>query len=296
MTEKLSFIICTLKYKENGGGVLWLNRLAVRLRDLGHRVRLGAIDQRLWFKSQFKPQVLSGPATRFPVLRFNACVGDSIVVYPEIFPGNPLGAKNVVRWLLNKPGLNSPYIPVPGEMYFKAGDFSDDPDLTGGAPLLSAWQVNPIYANRGYRERSGTCYLMRKGKGRQIVHDLDESICVDGKSHAEMAEVFNRTHTFYCYDEMSLYASYAAICGCLSIVIPGYFQSHEQYVATRRIARYGISYGFDNIQHARSTSHLVAGLLAEMERESEETIFRFIDLTRERFSEPQASAGTKFSR
>jgi hypothetical protein len=169
-------------------------------------------------------------------------------------------------------------------MYFKAGNFSDDLAVTGGAPLLTAWQINPVYSNRGSVNRSGTCYMIRKGRDRDIVHDLDRSICLDGKSHAEIADTFNRCEVFYCYDEMTMYSQYAALCGCLSVVIPKYFTSHDDYVTTRRIARFGVSYGFDHFDHARATQHLVAGLLEEMARESDATIERFVELTQERFA------------
>jgi hypothetical protein len=55
-----------------------------------------------------------GPGLRTPVLstaiekrrRFER--REPIVIYPEVVPGNPLGAQIVVRFLLNKPGLLNP--------------------------------------------------------------------------------------------------------------------------------------------------------------------------------------------
>ena len=39
-------------------------------------------------------------------------LSDLIVIYPEIVFGNPLGAKNVVRWFLHNPGFFS------GKIYY----------------------------------------------------------------------------------------------------------------------------------------------------------------------------------
>lgn len=291
MSARLDYVICAPTYNENNGGSLFLHRLAVRLQELGHSVRLAPQPRlsepgrRARLKALVSPPRFdAAPGAAIPWVRGKKAIGNAIVVYPEVVLGNPLGAQNVVRWLLNKPGLLHSFLPVPGEMYFKAGDFSDDPALTGGAPLLTAWRVNPVYADPGEVRRSGTCYMIRKGADRDIVHDLRGSIRLDGKSHAEIADTFRRTETFYCYDEMTMYAQYAAVCGCLSIVIPKYFASHDDYVATRKIARFGVSYGFDHVAHARATRHLVAGLLEEMARESDATIDRFVELTQRRFA------------
>ncbi len=294
-TKRLDYVVCAPSFNETNGGSLFLHRLAGRLQELGHSVQLSPMPplskpgRRARLSGLlFPPKFAKPPGVHPDWLRRGRSVGDAIVVYPEVVQGNPLGAKYVVRWLLNKPGLLHPFRPTSGEMYFKAGNFSDDPSLTGGAPLLTAWQINPVYSNRGSVNRSGTCYMIRKGRDRDIVHDLRGSVCLDEKSHAEIADAFNSTDTFYCYDEMTMYAQYAALCGCLSIVIPKYFASHDDYIATRRIARFGVSYGFDHFDHARATQHLVAGLLEEMACESDATIDRFVDLTQRRFAGAQS--------
>lgn len=291
VAKRLEYIIVAPAYDENNGGSLFLHRLAERLQELGHSVQLSLqgpiypLSRRKRLSAFIFPAKRTiGPGSNLKWLRQGQSIGDAIVVYPEVVPGNPLGAKHVVRWLLNKPGLVHPFVETQGEMYFKAGNFSDDPTLTGHAPLLTAWRINPVYSNRLSTDRSGTCYMVRKGRDRDIVHELEGSICLDGKSHTEIAEIFNRSEVFYCYDEMTMYSQYAALCGCLSVVIPKYFTSHEDYIATRRIARFGVSYGFDHFDHARATQHLVAGLLEEMAAESDMTIDHFVELTQRRFA------------
>jgi hypothetical protein len=284
------YIVCTPSFDVNIGGSLFLHGLAVRLQKMGHRVALTPLPRyyemgrRAWLKAFLvPPKCESAPGTTFKVVRRREINENAIVIYPEIVKGNPLGARNVVRWLLNKPGLLHPFEPALGEIYFKAGNFCEDVSLTGGAPLLTCWEVNPVYYNRGEPSRTSTCYMVRKGSDRELNRHPEGAICLDGRTHAEIAEVFNKSHTFYCYDEMTLYAQYAAICGCISVVVPKYFSNHDEYVATRSIARYGVSYGFEHIDHARSTQHLVRGLLQELELQNLETVERFVEITIQRF-------------
>ena len=82
--------------------------------------------------------------------------------------------------------------------------------------------------------RSGSCYLVRKGRDKTPVHPPD-AIRVDGLPHEEVAKIFARCERFYCYDEATMFSQFAVLCGCLSIVIPGIYQSRADWVAARPI-------------------------------------------------------------
>ena len=80
-----------------------------------------------------------------------------------------------------------------------------------------------------------------------------------------------------------MYSQFAALTGCLSVVVPGMYASREEWVAAHEIAKYGVAYGFDDLDHARTTQHLLPDMLAEKETKSLETVERFVALTHERF-------------
>lgn len=243
-----------------------------------------------------KPSLLFGSGRRFlnPDLStrladFDDMRSDTIVVYPEIRLGNPMLAKNIVRWLLYKPGVQHPYAFTDNEMFFTAGAMSDIPELTGGAPELVMWQRNPIYRNEMRPDRQGACFLVRKGQAKSRIPETQDAICIDGKSHEEIAKIFNRSTVFYSYDEASFYSQYAAICGCDSVVVPGLYGSREEWTQAHPIARFGVAYGLDDIAHARESRHLVEGLLAAKEEEGRQSVRAFIEATQDRFGSKSAT-------
>lgn len=291
MTSCPTYIVYAPPYDANNGGAIFLHRLVDVLRRSGERAFLWPMAplQRQGIRNRLRKLVRSDDFTvasemNTPVATRGDLGQDSIVVYPEIVSGNPLRAKNVVRWLLYKPGaLQGPIKYGADEMFFTASPFADDIGLTGGAQSLFLWSINSSYCDLGKHNRSGSCYMMRKGHERPIVHDLEASRRVDGLSHGELALIFNECETFYCYDDATMYSHYAAICGCLSIVIPWRYDSRKDWVRDRPIARYGIAYGFDDIEHARATRHLVYDYLKEKEQEGLETAASFIVTTKKRF-------------
>jgi hypothetical protein len=231
-----------------------------------------------------KPNFNRLPGGNTPIARVDDLDDDMIVIYPEIILGNPLDATNVARWLLYKPGLLHPFEFGPDEMFFKASDFSDDVSLTGGAQLLYMTSINSCYRDYDKPNRQGSCYMIRKGKGISLIHNLEGSHNIDGLTHEETAKAFNECEFFYCYDEATMYSQYAAICGCTSIVIPVHYQCREDWVRDRPIARYGVAYGMEDIEHARATRHQLLDYLVERKRSSLETVATFVIATKKHFN------------
>jgi hypothetical protein len=133
-----------------------------------------------------------------------------------------------------------------------------------------------IYNTNGASDqRSGSAYCVRKGNGKQLQHDLNNSILIDGKSHAEVADIFKRVKTFYSYDTTTTYSHFAVLCGCDSVVIPDPGVSEIEWREDPK-DRYGIAYGLDNIESARMTAHLVKPMLMEYQKNSVKSVLSFI--------------------
>ena len=298
MAVRPNYLIHAARWDPQSGGGIFLHMLCHTLRQLGEDATIWP-----WYRSPArgplarlgdvvrKPRLLVGGDRQFLNPELDTAVAthadfrsETIVVYPEIRLGNPMGATNVVRWLLYKPGLENPYRFTENEMFFRVGEICDIPEITGGAQDLVMWRRDPAYRNENRPDRKGACFLVRKGHDKARIPETADAIQIDGKSHAEVAAIFNACDTFYSYDEASFYSQFAAICGCDSIVIPGLYASREEWTKEHQVSRYGIAYGIDDIDHARATRHLVDGLLADKEAEGVESVKAFVAATQERFA------------
>ncbi len=284
----------------NNGGSIFVHRLVHELRALGEQAYIYPMPEeeptgrramlRHWLdrlfgrgKSSRKP-FNTGKDFDTPLYTGATLPENAIVIYTEYTAGNPLGAANVARWLLYKPGyLGRPKTFAKDELFFKGSDFSDDPSISGGAQLLQLFWTNPCYRDLGYPNRSGSCYMMRKRENEGVEHSIEGSVNVDGLSHEDLAEVFNRCETFYCYDDATMYSQYAALCGCDSVVIPWHYPSRKEWAAARPIGTYGVAYGLDDLEHARRTRPLLAANLQQLEEDGLSTVRSFVSVTKARF-------------
>ncbi|MCI5074715.1 hypothetical protein [Oricola sp.] len=299
--DRPNYIVYASSYDPDGGGSIFLHQLVHALNSLGeeaylwpwHRPPGRSLD---WTSFRHGLRVLRGRTPRAvwepfavstdlntPLATARDLRSSSIVVYPEVTLGNPLKATNVVRWLLYRPGLRDPYAFTKDEMFFRVGEICDIPEITGGATDLFVWTVNPAYRDEGRSDRAGACYLVRKGANTPRIPETANAVQIDGMSHGEIAEIFNRSTIFYSYDEASFYSQYAALCGCLSVVVPSRYSCREEWVRNHPPGRYGIAYGLDDLTHARATRHLVEGYLRQQEKDGQRTVQRFVDLTQARF-------------
>jgi hypothetical protein len=159
-----------------------------------------------------------------------------IIVYPETVYGNPLGGKNVVRYFLHNPGYWTGKVDYgEGELYFRysnsfARDFIPMKGSVVSPHLITIYTTPSCYNLEGAsKERKGTAYLVRKGAYKPIIHDLSDSIKIDGKSHKEIAEIFKQVDTFISYDAATAYNRFALLCGCKSVIILGEDETPSTY-------------------------------------------------------------------
>jgi hypothetical protein len=292
MTTRPRYVVHAPSYTSTSGGTLVLHWLARILHEMGEQVVISPMQifpqnglrrkLRVWMAP---PPYEQEPGSPVPVSRVWRARRNDIVLYPEIAQHNVLRARNVAWWLLNRPSLFNIRVSAgPRDVFFTYDPRCDEPELTGGKTQpLFLFKMNQIYRRTNFGPRKGSCYLLRKGHAKPIVHDLAGSVLIDDMSHEEVARVFNERETFYCYDEMSSYAQFAAVCGCTSIVIPGLFADREAYVENYPLSRYGVAYGDADIAHALATQDQVAGYLLQCERDGIDTVRAFVDLTKRRF-------------
>lgn len=288
----MKYIVSAPSYEDHNGGAIFLHMLASTLNALGEEAYIWPMPdvyqpsmrkrlQRLVRRPTFE----TAPDLNTPIFRGKTAPDDAIVVYPELLLGNPMQAKNVVRWILYKPGELHPYEFTKDEMFFHCGEMFDVPELTGGAPELVMWRRNRTYRNENRPDRKGVCYIVRKGAAKPRLPETEDpsAIQIDHMSHAEINDIFNRCETFISYDEATMYSQFAAICGCDSIIVPGFFKSPEHWMASHPLAGNGVAYGFEHLEHARATRDKVIEMMDQKEQDSIETVKNFIKLTKERF-------------
>lgn len=290
-------IVFAPSYDENIGGVIWLHKLCHLLNNCGMQSYIFPYfdnngDQNCYKKDYLKNKLDMLAANiklnsfyDTPVLDECSYLYDLdswAVVYPEIVAENPLNAKNIIRWFLHYPGFHTGIVSYgKEELYFKSdlqmtdcnyeGSKTSDIALKVGNYPLDIYNMINVSSTR-----SGTAYCIRKGKRKKIVHDLDDSILIDGKSHEEIAKIFKNVKMFISYDEHTAYSTFAVLCGCISVVIPVENISEDMWRGDYK-NRYGIAYGYENITKASLTSHLVLEHILEEEKKEKETIKSFLD-------------------
>lgn len=256
MNKSAKFVIYTPQLNFKTGGIVVLHKLAHELIKRGCQTFLF---------------VYNGAPLKNDFCNDFASLQDldeaTIVIYPETIEGNPLNAKNVVRWMLCDLGVhgNKEIFQTWGldDLVFHYSSFNP---IYGQRPLemlLTSW-MDPKVKNYNL-PRSGSCYLFKKAsrfhQEIQLNHPKD-AILIDQCSMEEIIEIFNQKEYFYCYDPYSFYDTIALACGCIPIIYPLANVSRKGWLKTRTsyeiILQHqedvsGIAYGIEGIGYAKET-------------------------------------------
>lgn len=289
-------------YNETSGGAIVLHRLVHLINQLDgftayvvppklEKVRIESIDRYLGAFSKYislkidSLKYKTNPQWDTPIVRSLTKTEreNSIVVYPEITFGNPLRAKNIVRWFLHQPGYFTGEIYFgTNELFYKFNEGIKEFKLFNSK--LSNNELKVIYYPIDIynkidlpKIKKGTCHAIRKGAHKPEVHPAD-SILIDGLSHNEVADIFKKSERFICYDDYTAYSLFAVLCGCQSIVVPDENTAIEQWYP-KESDRYGIAYGFssEQLEWAQNTSHLVKDHILEEHKRSEDCVVSFLN-------------------
>ena len=297
-----NFLIVAPSYDENVGGIVVLHKLCHLLNERGVTSYilpyednyllnsgniLGSIYAifKQYIKLRFTRYKLNAEFNTPLLTKVPVDIDDPswVVIYPEVINGNPLNAKRIVRWFLHQPGFHSGNIFFgPGELHVKYNSAIYDfqfPDCTLAIDHLKIIHYPTNFYNQTdvLMQRKGTAYCLRKGKDKELVHDLMDSVLIDGKSHAEIAKIFKSVDRFISYDTLTAYSRFAALCGCTSIVVPDSGVSIDDWYPNDK-DRCGISYGFnhESILEANATRHLVSSQIQDEELQCSNDITRFL--------------------
>lgn len=297
----MKFIIYTPFYDENSGGIIVLHKLARLLRQLGMQVllwhetnpfsvsSLRQLEQKVRYWRRLKFQSFRYVPPYSLSLARKQDVSDAIVIYPEVVAGNPLKAKRVVRWLLYTPGVHTGVIDFSSDdLFFYYLKEYDYPSLNRfpDNQLFIADYLSDIYRQSNFGSRNGSCFMIRKGKER--IHDLHpvDAIQVDGLSHRQMADVFNRCEFFFSYDLYTMYSVYACMCGCKSVVLPVEGMSMEDWHFSSE-SRFGVAYGIDDVPRAVATRENLLQQIQLFEENNLSSVRFFLRRCREFFQKKQ---------
>jgi len=224
-----------------------------------------------------------------------SALNDTITIYPEVISGNPFNAKNVVRYVLYYPGWHAgdkeyeekELVITYNHEFVKNTKYDKSFILTVLDPKLS------IMKNTG-QQRDKIGLLVRKSKDFDYKMNVLKSyknlinlpiISIDDiinkcNNLNELSEIYNQITLFISFDNHSYHSIMAALCGCQSVVIPSEDLSSEEFY---NVQKYGVAYGFENIDFAKLTQGKMIENLKAMDQNTFIQCAQFVELVKNHF-------------
>lgn len=284
------YYIYALDYRRNSAGIRVMHALCDALIRSGYEAYALA--------NVCNPALMT-PRLTTEVINLHRQQGvEPIVVYPEVVGGNPLEGNVVVRYLLNRPG----FLNVVGDGEFAADDiiyaYTKDLQMPGEPDdqvmFMPPFDMSVFRMSEdvGKRVPGKICYY--QGRGAQA--SIDPALLAENSveitptfpaSWEEMADLFQTCEYFYCTESSAL-AGEAALCGCVSVVLPNEWAPHV--IGMSESKGLGVAWGLEpeQLEWARKTLPLFRERMIQQETEFWKALDSFIDVTQRRVIEFKA--------
>ena len=298
----MKFVIMSLP-NETGGAIVRENLCRI-LRELGHDAKI--IMPQVGSNSNKMPYFLThtkfvftniiGRAIKGTLFNMEGCKlkllpfvdKNTIVVYPQLTFGNPLKAKKVVRWFLHcNPHIDNSKAFGENDLFFTYREVFNDFSLNPTCRTLYTAHIDlDLYKRTNFGERKGKCYIVRKGELREDLPKEFDGPIIDNLPEEEKVRIMNECEYCISFDTQTAYSSIAALCGCVSVVVPEPGKSRGDYIKEGDSHNsLGRAYGFseEEIAYARSTMDKVRESYEQKNNESVEQVKNFVEVCKEYF-------------
>ena len=269
---KKPFIIYTYDYSPGVGGIKVMHKLCDILNNMGYEAYLMPIHIREDF---YVCDDYNTPLITQEVLDD---LDNAIVIYPEGIKYNPLNAKNVVRWILGPSRQEDAETYSKSDLIYWYMDYYCTEYLGQVENKLFISEFHDdMFLNHNWN-REGSCYTFRKSNPTQLIHPSNSIfIPFEGAGNLTgLVELFNKTEKFYSYDTYTFLSVQAAMCGCISIVVPDPNITKEQWLAGSRLSKYGMAYGEEDIPRALETLPLLLKEIKLVKQDMENDVIKFV--------------------
>ena len=211
----MKFLICAPEYNDKSAGVVVLHELRDKMVKLGYDAHLC-----IFYRYDEHNTRWHGPEDLMDIIE------NGIVIYPEVVTGNPLKAKRVVRYFLNKE-----YAASGNPVNAGADDF-----ILAFSPLyhrkphaiLTKEATNPLFHDINtfpWHQRTLDCTYIGKGAFYtqcDVIEGTTEITRKWPETKHELADLLRKTRFLYLYDNMTALITDAVRCGAVPVFLLDY--------------------------------------------------------------------------
>lgn len=223
---KKTFVILAPKYNHNSAGIVVLHELCDAIISCGYSAHIVLFDtsepgwkyflsnEEAYFNNQLKRTPIPN---EFGLEWVQQVLNFGITIYPEIINGNPLNAKNIVRYFLNGDGVitgqKSEYTSNDFCLAF-SNHYFDNPH----AYLIKLITTDEFNDHDAIPFEKRTLDLTYFGKGPRYTNcfRIKNSVVLGSdwpKTKPELAVLLKNTRYLFCWDSQSGISTDAIICG-----------------------------------------------------------------------------------
>lgn len=304
--KKLTFVVCVDRYHYNSGGNHVLHILAQMLHDFGEEVYTFGIGKpgfnyKVLEIENFDPSVseMNTLSEQNKILT-NLDYSSTVFICFGLFNLKYLEGKNVARWIqyfdqtieydernlifFQYPAYNTQKRECDG--YLNIVDFQVDywfknsykRNYTSVLVKKAVWDDKDINNTIQTNLQKAQDYFQIKEfynlepiAGLNLYHPEDEKLC-----KPRIRTAFQQSAQFICFDNSTSHSVFASLCGADSVIIPNTKISPEEYRNSLEYLKYGVAYGFEDLDHMYKTKHLVRQHITDLYHRSFDDVKKFI--------------------